>query len=121
MTNDSISDAKANEIAPPPTPAGFEDPVVADAHELGSRKGRRKPRLYCFHCNRPENHANPYLGAWFYSYFIGLTFGLLHFFGPFRCTCCGRQRLMFKDWAHPKFHAIMARNRAAASSSRRSR
>ena len=117
--DDSLSERKVSEIAPPPTPDGFEDPTVSDANELESRGRRRKPRLYCFHCNRPETHSNPYMGAWFYSYFIGLTFGLLHLFGPFRCTCCGRQRLIFKDWAHPKFHAIMARNRAASPSRRR--
>jgi len=123
MTNeDSISRADASEIVPPPLPAGFSDPMTGGADDTDSRKGRsKKTRLYCFHCNRPETHSNPYLGAWVYSYFIGLTFGLLHLFGPFRCTCCGRQRLMFRNWAHPKFHAIMARNRAAAPSSRRSR
>ncbi|QEG22796.1 hypothetical protein [Mariniblastus fucicola] len=116
MTRDeSNSEAGTVGIVPPPSPEGFS------AAELESRKGRKKPKLYCFHCNRMEGHSNPYIGAWFYSYFIGLTFGLLHFIGPFRCTCCGRQRLMFRDWAHPKFHVIMARNRAAAPTSRRSR
>ena len=119
MTNeDPIPETSEEGVLPPPAPIGYEE----HADDADTRKGRKKPRMYCFHCNRQESHSNPYIGAWFYSYAIGLTFGLLHLFGPFRCTCCGRQRLMFKDWAHPKFHAVMARNRAASpSSSRRSR
>lgn len=115
---DSPVEAADLKNVPPPAPVGFEE-EASGSEEVGTRRSRKKSRMYCFHCNRQEVHANPYIGAWFYSYFIGLTFGLLHFIGPFRCTCCGRQRLMFRDWAHPKFHAIMARNRAAATSRRR--
>ena len=119
QAEDAIAKVNVEDVLPPPAPTGFDD-----SHESGgrkSRKGSKKKRLYCFHCNRQENHSNPFIGAWFYSYLIGLSFGLLHFFGPFRCTCCGRNRLMFKDWTHPKFHAIMARNRAASPSSSRRR
>lgn len=116
--HDSQTEEQVDGVLPPPAPPGFAEAAQAEVEEARKRK---KLRLYCFHCNRPEGHSNPYLGAWFYSYFIGLTFGLLHFFGPFRCQCCGRSRLMFRNWAHPKFHSVMARNRAAAPSSRRSR
>ncbi len=122
--DDSTFKANHSDVGPPPVPGDFVDPQDSgEFEELGSRKSksRSKTRMYCFHCNRPEGHSNPYVGTWFYSYFIGLSFGLLHFFGPFRCQCCGRQRLMFRDWAHPKFHVVSARKRAAAPSSRRSR
>ena len=105
-----------DDLLPPPVPAGFDEAELIE--ETGSKK-RKKVRLFCFHCNRPEGHGNPYLGTWFYSYFIGLSFGLLHFFGPFRCQCCGRNRLMFRNWANPKFHMVKARQRAASTSSRR--
>jgi hypothetical protein len=119
-SNDGMGDsAQDNQVVPPPLPPGFQNQVVQiDSAE--AKRSRRKLRLFCFHCNRPEGHSIPYLGAWFYSYFIGLTFGLIHFIGPFRCQCCGKQRLMFRDWLHPKFHAVVARHRAAAPT-RRSR
>lgn len=100
-----------------PEPAAF----TSETSEDSSSKKRKRVKLFCFHCNRPEGHANQFLGAWFYSYFIGVTFGLLHFFGPFRCQCCGRSRLMFRNWLNPKFHAVNARRRAASTSSRSGR
>ncbi len=66
---------------------------------------RRKPRiirLFCFECNRPESHFLGHRRRWYYSFLVGLSFGLALIAGPFRCRCCGKSRLMCADWLHPK-------------------
>jgi len=94
-------------IAPPP-------PSIQSADDAaGRRKSRKRRRLICFHCNRPEGHFVPYRGSWFYSFFVGMSFGLVNVFGPYRCQCCGKQRLMFKDWLNPMYHIRGFRHRAA--------
>ncbi|MDB4371011.1 hypothetical protein N9Z44_02810, partial [Mariniblastus sp.] len=50
---------------------------------------RPRKRLHCFNCNRSEGHFLAHKNRWFYSYLLGLTFGLISFIGPFRCQCCG--------------------------------
>lgn len=67
--------------------------------------GKRKlsvVSLRCFHCNRPEKHFLAYRRRWYYSYLTGLTLGLITLIGPFKCRCCGANRLSRIEWLHPK-------------------
>lgn len=59
-----------------------------------SRKPRQRYRLYCFSCNRPEGHFLSHENRWYYSFLIGMTFGLIRLVGPYQCQCCGHHRLM---------------------------
>ena len=69
----------------------------------GSRKKKRRAiRLTCFYCNRKEGFYSAYRHYWLYSYFEGFTFGLINLFGPFRCRCCGRKRVIRSDAFHPR-------------------
>jgi hypothetical protein len=106
-------------VLPPPLPRfETEEKSELSGGSANSRKRSRKRRLVCFHCNRSEGHSNPYLGSWFYSYFIGATFGLITLIGPFRCQCCGKQRTLFKDWLHPQWHIKGYKNRVAVDAKR---
>jgi hypothetical protein len=62
-----------------------------------------RSRLFCFHCNRPESHYNSLKGRWYYMILKGMTFGLVKFYGPYRCRCCGHRRLFSCNRYHPKF------------------
>ncbi len=66
---------------------------------------RRSPNreLFCFSCNRLEDHSLAHRKEWPYSLLVGMTFGLILFFGPFRCRCCGHTRLMLNDFLNPKY------------------
>jgi hypothetical protein len=59
--------------------------------------------LFCFHCNRTEQHYNSLKGRRFYFFLMGLTFGLVYFYGPFRCRCCGHTRLFKYNRMNPRF------------------
>ena len=65
-------------------------------------ESRPRKRLHCFNCNRSESHFLAHKNRWFYSYLLGLTFGLITFIGPFRCQCCGDQRFFSTDRLHPR-------------------
>lgn len=95
----------------------IDDSLEADVSER-KRKSRNRPKLICFHCNRPEGHYVPYRGSWFYSFFVGASFGLVMLFGPYRCQCCGKQRLMAKNWLNPMYHLRKMRLKAASRSRR---
>ena len=66
------------------------------------KKRRTRVRLHCFNCNRPEGFSVANKGRWYHSYFMGLTFGLGSFIGPFKCVCCGHNRLMRYDFLNPR-------------------
>ena len=66
------------------------------------KKKRRRLRLHCFSCNRPEGFFTANKGRWFHYYFLGLTFGLGTILGPFKCVCCGHNRLMRYDFLNPR-------------------
>ncbi len=90
--------------------------------ESGNATIRKKKRdLYCFHCNRLESHL-PYKVGWYHGLLTGLSLGLNHWLGPFYCRCCGYRRLMFADWANPRYWLTMRRlQRQFAPSKRKKR
>ncbi len=59
-------------------------------------------RMYCFRCHRLERHATAFSNNWYYSYLVGMSFGLLWFLGPFRCRCCTSLRWFRFEWMHPR-------------------
>ncbi len=73
----------------------FDDQISPEeAAIMGPVKKRR--RMFCSNCNRTENHRPANRRSWINSYFTGLAFGLNRFLGPFKCTCCGHNRWLFK-------------------------
>ena len=98
----------------------FEDEL---ASEIGRRQSRKRKGMYCFHCHRQEGHFLASGSRWYYSFLIGMTFGLIRLVGPFQCLCCGAKRLMFADWANLRFlmrdKGVVANSKAPRS--RRSR
>ncbi len=83
------------------SPESSADVEVADQSPIGD-ESERNLVLFCFHCHRPENHFLEKRFEWYYSLLIGFTFGLILFVGPFRCRCCGEQRLFCFDEWHPR-------------------
>ena len=79
----------------------FDDEELEDDAPKKKKK-RRRMRLHCFNCHRPEGFYTANKGRWFHSYFLGLTFGLGSFVGPFKCQCCGHNRLMKYDFLNPR-------------------
>jgi hypothetical protein len=75
-------------------------------------------RLFCLHCNRTETHVTKYRNRWYYSFVVGMTFGLIYLVGPFRCRCCGHSRLMVSDFLNPR---VLRRHQRYQSRSRRTR
>lgn len=82
------------------------DPVLDATNPLASEYGiptikkassRSRRRLFCFDCNRREDHSITTQRRWFYSFLLGLTFGMIYLIGPYRCNCCGAKRLMAFD------------------------
>ncbi len=74
---------------------------LVDQAQAGEESSRNVV-LFCFHCHRPENHFLEKRYDWYYSLLIGFTFGLILLVGPFRCRCCGSQRLFCFDEWHPR-------------------
>lgn len=59
-----------------------------------SPTGRKfRKRMFCFECNREENHNVTGYGRVSFSFLVGFTFGLVYLIGPYRCQCCGSRRL----------------------------
>jgi hypothetical protein len=106
---------------PPPMPKS-PDVVPDETGDHGGSGSRRKRRkwMFCFHCNRPEGHFVAFRGSWLYSFVTGMTFGLIKFVGPYKCQCCGKNRLMSSNFLNPKWHFKEAKNRTASRSSRSS-
>jgi len=73
--------------------------------EEHARKKNKKKRfkMMCFSCNRPEFHSLKARRRWLYSYVLGLTFGISYVVGPFSCSCCGSSRLMRRNWLSPRY------------------
>ena len=80
----------------------YDDDEYDDDEVRPKKKKKRRVKMHCFHCNRPEGFFTANKGRWFYSYFLGLTFGLGSYIGPFKCQCCGHKRLMKWDFIHPR-------------------
>lgn len=85
----------------------------------GSRSKRRK--LICFACNRMEGHFLVAGRRWFFSFLLGLSFGLVLVFGPYRCQCCGTDRWMAFDSLNLRYWFRQFRHGEFASPRRNSR
>ena len=73
------------------------DESVTVKGQLDQRPASRKRvGIFCFNCNRREGHFLHRENRWYYSYLIGLTFGLIKIIGPLQCQCCGARRLMWR-------------------------
>lgn len=74
------------------------------SHDSGRKKKKKKRfKMFCFSCNRPEYHSLKAKKGRIYSYLLGMTFGLLTFIGPFTCVCCGNYRFWCRNWLNPRF------------------
>ena len=78
------------------------------------RRKRKRHRLYCFHCNRMENHFHAKTDKWYYSYLLGFSFGIASMLGPFRCVCCGHDRMSRLHQMHPRMIVRRAMGTQAA-------
>lgn len=87
----------------------FVDPLEDDELDFPSRGSRKRIGMFCFHCNRREGHFLYRQNRWYYSYLIGLTFGLIKIVGPYQCQCCGHRRFMCADWISLRY--LLRRNR----------
>ena len=88
-----------NELALPPDPG--LPPVPANSERKKSRKKRIE--MMCFSCNRTDGHSLVVRRRWFFSYLLGLTFGLSLLFGPYFCQCCGSTRWMCHNMLNPRY------------------
>ena len=91
-------DTQANAVGP----AVDESSAAASTGRRSERK-KRHVRLFCFSCNRYEGHSIASRHRFFYSFLIGLTFGLYFYLGRYTCHCCGSIRLGRYDWINPRY------------------
>lgn len=98
----------------------FEDEDTFDDVPIAKPKSQRKRLgLRCFNCNRLEGHYLSYYRRVWYSFLVGMTFGLAIIFGPYKCQCCGSQRLMISNLLHPKYYAAISKTRSKSGSKKR--
>lgn len=81
----------------------FESAETDDPYQQQSSRSRKRRMLTCFECNRPEGHFLVAGRRWFFSYLLGLTFGGILLIGPYKCQCCGANRLMYFDELNPRY------------------
>ena len=93
----------------------YEEEYEGEHHEerqgsrsSSSRSRKKKRRMFCGGCNRMENHRRSARTSWINSYITGLTFGLNHLVGPFKCTCCGSNRWIIRL---KKSNAVIVKSR----------
>lgn len=94
------------------------EPVDEVQAETGAR--RKRIGLRCFNCNRMEGHFLLFYRRMWYSYLIGLTFGLAVIVGPYRCQCCGASRFMMSNLLHPRYYLAVLSTQSKSKSKRRS-
>ncbi len=97
----------------------IDEPIDETHAETGKR--RKRIGLHCFSCNRREGHTLSHYRKMWYSYIVGMTFGLSIFFGPYRCQCCGSNRLMISNLLNPRYYFSMLKTKSGSSSRRSSR
>jgi hypothetical protein len=90
---------------------GAADASVGTRSSSG-KSARKRLGLHCFNCNRYEGHYLSFYRRLWYSYVIGMTFGLAIVIGPYRCQCCGSSRLMMSNLLHPKYYIAVSRLRS---------
>lgn len=83
------------------------------------RRRSKKQKIFCFNCNRQEFHIMAFKGTWLHSFLLGMSFGLIRFVGPYRCTCCGKKRAMYADFCSVSYHLRMWNQRRLSSTTRR--
>ena len=98
------------------------DYVSEPVDEVQAETGERRKRIgiRCFNCNRMEGHYLLFYRRVWYSYLIGLTFGMAVIFGPYRCQCCGSSRFMMSNLLHPKYYLSIFSTRSKSKSRSRS-
>ena len=62
------------------------------------------PKLYCFSCKQNNEHYHHLKTSSFYSFFFGITLGLILLIGPYRCSICTKRRLFGLNILHPKYY-----------------
>lgn len=82
---------------------------------------RKRRSLMCFNCNRSEGHFLYSGQRWFFSFLLGMTFGGILLIGPYKCQCCGSNRLMAFDLLNPRCWMHGRRDRKIRKYKRRSR
>lgn len=79
---------------------GISDSAISST-AVSTGKNRK---LYCFSCHRQESHFFAFKGRSHYYLMVGLTFGLIVLFGPYRCRCCGHKRLCRHNVLNIRYH-----------------
>ena len=93
--------------------------TVGDKSTQSRSSSRSRRRLFCFQCNRPEGHFLASERRWFYSFLLGLTFGIINLFGPYRCQCCGAVRMMAFNAINPRYWFRTSRHHSLAKQKKR--
>lgn len=94
----------------------FIDPEEYDEFGYRTHPSRKRIGIFCFNCNRREGQFLFRQNRWYYSYLIGLTFGLIKIVGPYQCQCCGARRLMCSDWISLQYLLRRYRDRKVSRS-----
>ena len=90
----------SNEVSRSDGQFGISDTAIANSNL--SSTGNRK--LYCFSCHRQESHYFALKGKAHYYLMVGMTFGFILLFGPYRCRCCGHKRLCKYNFLNIRYH-----------------
>ena len=88
------------------------------SQKSSSKRKKKHVKMMCFSCNRPEVHTLVVRKRWFFSYLLGLTFGLSLILGPFFCVCCGTTRWMCHNYLNPRYWFRMRRNKKLSGRNR---
>ena len=62
------------------------------------------PNLYCFACKQDLEHFHNLKTSSMFSFFFGITLGLISLMGPYRCSVCSHKRLFGLNLLHPKYY-----------------
>ena len=89
----------------------FIDPAEDDDVGYRTHSSRKRIGIFCFNCNRREGQFLYLQNLWYYSFLIGMTFGLIKIIGPFQCQCCGARRFMCSDWISLRYLLKLHRDR----------
>ena len=98
-----------------------DDPESGSETRRPSKSRRKRLGLHCFNCNRYEGHYLLLYRRLWYSFIVGMTFGLAIVFGPYRCQCCGSSRFMISNLLHPKYYVAASKLRSKKKGRSRSR
>ena len=113
--DDFLDDLADKEMSTPLASGDRDDGGFEDERT----KGRKRRRMMCFECNRPEGHFLAIRYRWFFSYLLGLTFGLITFVGPYQCQCCGNTRLMSHNRLNLRYWARVFREKNLSTPKKR--